>query len=88
LFAELVEIPRALVPSFECRRSVCRTELRWTPEYGRAYTAALIRAVSKDALPLGIEDAGPRDAEGLHPVVVYIALARPPASSIERASSE
>lgn len=73
-FAAVPTIPPALVPSFECRRSVCRTELRWSFDLGASYTAALMRAVGKPAAPYGVEEAGEPDADGFRPVVLYIGL--------------
>jgi hypothetical protein len=70
-------IPPTLLRSVECRRSVCRTELRWSEEHRAGYVLGLTRAVGDFAVPVGIEGAGPIDTDGLRPVVVYIRLARP-----------
>jgi hypothetical protein len=74
-------IPPTLLRSVECRRSVCRVELRWRPEHQAGYILGLTRAVSKYVVPVGIKGAGPSEADGHHPVVVYIGLARPVPSS-------
>ncbi len=76
-FARVPTIPPALVPSFECRRSVCRAELRWEVHLGASYTAALMRALGKPAAPFAIEEAGEPGADGYRPVTVYIGLAPP-----------
>lgn len=76
-FARVPTIPPALVPSFECRRSVCRAELRWEVHLGASYNAALMRAVGRPAASFGIEEAGEPDADGYRPVTVYIGLAPP-----------
>ena len=73
-FAAVPTIAPELVPSFECRRSVCRAELRWDAHLGASYTAAIMRAVGKPAAPFGIDEAGPPDADGYRPVVLYIGL--------------
>jgi len=70
-------IPPMLLRSVECRRSVCRAELRWSAEHEAGYVLGLTRAVGKYVVPVGIESAGPAEADGHRPVVVYIGLARP-----------
>lgn len=69
-------IPDDTLRTVECRRSVCRAELRWSPERDAAYVLGLTRAVGSFEAPLGINEAGPADADGLRPLVVYFGLKR------------
>jgi hypothetical protein len=64
-------IPPALLHSAECRRSVCRVELRWSTQTDVGYVLGLTRAVGSFSAALGIEGAGEPDAEGVRPLVVY-----------------
>jgi hypothetical protein len=59
----------------ECKHSVCRAELRWSHEHNAGYVLGLTRAVGKFVVPVGIESAGPPEADGYRRVVVYIGLA-------------
>jgi hypothetical protein len=69
-------IPAALLDSVECRRGVCRTVLRWSPERDAAYVLGLTKAVGSFSAPLAIEGAGAPDADGVSPVVVYFSFDR------------
>jgi hypothetical protein len=64
-------IPPSLLHSAECRRSVCRVELRWSPKDDVAYVLGLTRAVGSFSAALGIEGAGEPNADGVRPLVVY-----------------
>jgi len=68
------QIPKALLHSVECRRSVCRLELRWSPERDPGYVLGLTKAVGSFSSPLGVEDPGPADAQGQRPLTVYFGL--------------
>lgn len=68
------QIAKALLRSVECRRSVCRLELRWSPERDPGYVLGLTKAVGSFSAPLGIEEPGPADPEGQRPLVVYFGL--------------
>lgn len=70
------QIAKALLHSVECRRSVCRVELRWSPERDPGYVLGLTKAVGSFSAPLGVEDPGPADAQGQRPLIVYFGLAR------------
>jgi len=69
------QIAKALLHSVECRRSVCRLELRWSPERDPGYVLGLTKAVGSFSAPLGVEEPGPADAQGQRPLVVYFGLA-------------
>jgi hypothetical protein len=70
------QIAKALLHSAECRRSVCRLELRWSPERDPGYVLGLTKAVGNFSAPLGVEEPGPADAQGQRPLVVYFGLSR------------
>ena len=70
------QIAKALLHSVECRRSVCRLELRWSPERDPGYVLGLTKAVGNFSSPLGVDEPGPADAQGQRPLVVYFGLAR------------
>jgi hypothetical protein len=70
------QIAKALLHSAECRRTVCRLELRWSPERDPGYVLGLTKAVGSFSAPLGVEEPGPADAQGQRPLVVYFGLAR------------
>ncbi len=68
------QIPKALLHSVECRRTVCRLELRWSPERDPGYVLGLTKAVGSFSAPLGVDDPGPADAQGQRPLTVYFGL--------------
>lgn len=68
------QIAKALLHSAECRRSVCRLELRWSAERDPGYVLGLTKAVGSFSAPLGVEEPGPADAQGQRPLVVYFGL--------------
>jgi hypothetical protein len=70
------QIPSSLLENVECRRSVCRLQLRWSPQHDPGYVLGLTRAVGSFSAPLGIEEPGPADANGLRPLVVFFELSR------------
>lgn len=67
-------IPPEMLHSVECRRSVCRAELRWTAQHDVGYVLGLTRAVGSLSAPLGIEAPGAPDDSGARPLVVYFGL--------------
>lgn len=69
-------IPPELLHGAECRRSVCRVELRWSPQTDVAYVLGLTRAVGSFSAALGIEGAGEPDSSGVRPLIVYFSLTR------------
>lgn len=68
------QIAKALLHSVECRRTVCRLELRWSPERDPGYVLGLTKAVGSFSSPLGVEAPGPADAQGQRPLTVYFGL--------------
>jgi len=69
------QIPKSLLHSVECRRTVCRLELRWSPERDPGYVLGLTKAVGSFSAPLGVEEPGAADAQGQRPLTVYFGLA-------------
>jgi hypothetical protein len=69
-------IPTDMLRTVECRRSVCRAELRWSAQHDAAYVLGLTRAVGTFSAPLGVEEAGAPDGDGARPLVVYFGLTR------------
>jgi hypothetical protein len=67
-------VPTTTLHRVECRRTVCRAELRWSPQQDAPYVLGLTKAVGSFSAPLGIEGAGPPDADGQRPLVVYFGL--------------
>lgn len=70
------EIPATLLQSAECRRTVCRVTLRWTPETDAAYVLGLTRAVGTFSAAVAIEGAGQPESDGTRPLVVLFSLTR------------
>jgi hypothetical protein len=70
------EIPASVLRRVECRRSVCRADLRWSADHDAAYVLGLTHAVGTFSAPVGFEAAGDADADGHRPLVVYFGLAR------------
>lgn len=70
------QIPSTLLQSVECRRSVCRLQLRWSPEHDPGYVLGLTRAVGSFSAPLGIDEPGAADAHGQRPLLIYFGLSR------------
>lgn len=68
------QISKALLHSVECRRSVCRLELRWSPERDPGYVLGLTKAIGSFSAPLGVEAPGPADEQGQRPLTVYFGL--------------
>lgn len=69
-------IPSTLLQSAECRRTVCRVALRWTPETDAAYVLGLTRAVGTFSAAVAIEGAGQPESDGTRPLVVLFSLTR------------
>lgn len=68
------QISKALLHSVECRRTVCRLELRWSPERDPGYVLGLTKAVGSFSAPLAIEEPGPADPQGQRPLTIYFGL--------------
>jgi hypothetical protein len=67
-------IPSSMLQHVECRRSVCRVQLRWSAEHDASYVMGLTAAVGTFSAPVGIEGAGEPDAQGMRSLVVYFGV--------------
>jgi type IV secretory pathway VirB10-like protein len=68
-------IPPDMLRTIECRRSVCRAELRWSEQSNNGYVLGLTRAVGSYSAALGIAQPGEPEADGRRSVVTYWSLA-------------
>jgi hypothetical protein len=66
------EVPRELLKSVICRQTVCKVEVRWTPERVVGYMGAFMDLIREfDSKQMAISP-GTRDASGVLPVDVYL----------------
>lgn len=69
--------PPDLIEDAVCRRTVCRITTRWRQERGYAFSMGL-NELRRDFDPnLGVDEAGPPDADRFRSIEVYVDLASP-----------
>jgi hypothetical protein len=61
-----------LFKTVECRRTVCRVQLRWSSLRVAPYLAAIKRAQPLFQPPMAASATAPEDSDGIQPLDVYL----------------
>jgi type IV secretory pathway VirB10-like protein len=73
-----------LIKTITCRETICKIEMQWSMERMRPYIAGLTRSQPGFKLPVAVSPVGPKDANGVRPIEVYLKRKPPtPAGQIE-----
>ena len=66
------DVPAALLTEAGCRSSVCRVDVKWTPDHATAYVAVYEASTRLSGTELGIEPVGEADEHGALRVHLYL----------------
>jgi hypothetical protein len=64
--------PPDMIRSILCRQTICKIEMRWSMDRMRPYIGGLTRAQANFTIPVAVSPVGPKDAEGMRLVEVYL----------------
>jgi hypothetical protein len=73
--------PPDMIRSILCRQTICKIEMRWSMDRLRPYIGGLTRAQANFAIPVALSPVGPKDAEGMRLVEVYLKRKPPGAAT-------
>jgi len=66
------DVPAELLSETSCRSSVCRVDMKWTPEQATAYVGVYEASTRLSGTELAVEPVGEADEHGALPVHLYL----------------
>jgi hypothetical protein len=66
------DVPAELLSDAACRSSVCRVDVKWTPQHATAYVGIYEASTRLSGAELGIEPVGEADEHGAQRVQLYV----------------